>query len=180
MNNLKITTRAVLFLLIITSLASLLSAEPTGPYSINESVGETRGTNSPYELQADAGNVTALYIDGTTVTKSWQGYYGNISGTIVLDDNGNYSMFDWSLASPQGEIYASNGSSITWAKIKCINYTANMTLENINLSIIESMFGMNSWDPDGVNETFNATYTDATGFYVGNVQINNDDGCPLT
>jgi hypothetical protein len=175
--------KAVLFLIILVSFASFLFAEPTGPNMINESPAQSRGTNSPYTLNAEAGNITALSVDATTVTKSWQGYYGNITGAITLDNTDNYTMYDWSQASPQGEIYASNSSSVTWSKIKCLNFTAphlGTGAEGINLSALETMYGMNSWDPDGVNETFKYTYSDASGFYVGSVTINIDDQCPLT
>jgi hypothetical protein len=178
-----VLTKGILFLLIMVSFASFLLAEPTGPNVINESPSESRGTNSPYTLNAEAGNITALSVDATTVTKSWQGYYGNITGSITLDNSDNYTMYDWSQTNPEGEIYASNSSTVTWANIKCVNFSATLNgtgAEGMNLTSLETMYGMNGWDPDGINETFKYIYTDASGFYVGSVTINTDDRCPLT
>ncbi|MBW2974607.1 hypothetical protein KY366_02720 [Candidatus Woesearchaeota archaeon] len=175
--------KAALFLVILIMFTSFLFAVPSGPSSINESTAQTRGAAPPVQLNAEAGNITAINIVSTSATRSWQGYYGNITGAITLDDASNYTMYDWVLSSPQGEIYASNSSSVTWIKVKCVNYTAPTTgngSEMINLSVLESMFGMNSDDVDGVDETFNATYSDAAGFYVGDVHINVNDSCPMT
>jgi hypothetical protein len=183
LNNSTLIAKGMLFLLIIISFASFLFAEPTGPNQINESPAQSRGTNSPYTLNAEAGNISALSVDATTVTQSWQGYYGNITGAITLDNTENYTMYDWAQANPQGEIYASNSSTVTWASIKCVNFTApnqGAGSEGVNLSSLEATYGMNSWDPDGINETFKYTYVDASGFYVGSVTINTDDRCPLT
>ncbi|MBI3027276.1 hypothetical protein HYY70_04115 [Candidatus Woesearchaeota archaeon] len=49
----------------------------------------------------------------------------------------------------------------------------------INGSQIELNFGINATDRDGLNETFNDTYTDATGFRVGSTTIDVADGCSL-
>jgi len=175
----KRTLLLTLFVALIIIYASFLIAEPLGTSSITVGSAGTRGANGAGQVQAYAGNLTALVIDATTVTLSWQGYYGNISGTVLLDDASNYTMYDWSVASPQGEVYAANSSVVTWTNIKCVNFTFNGSVD-LNLTEINSMFSMNSWDADGINKTFNKTYTDADGFYVGTVQINTADSCPMT
>ena len=50
---------------------------------------------------------------------------------------------------------------------------------NINGSQIELNFGINTTDKDGLNETFNDTYTSSTGFRVGAITIDVNDGCSL-
>ena len=71
--------------------------------------------------------MTEINIFGYSPTQSWQGYFGNISGTVQLADSGDNVMYNWSLASPQGEIYASTSNSINWANVQCFNYTASAT-----------------------------------------------------
>ena len=181
MTQTKMLKRLLLFFvftLLIIFYASFLIAEPLGPSSVTAGTPQSRGSNAAYQVKAYAGNLTQLVIDGTTVTNSWQGYYGNISGTITLDDASNFTMYDWSVASPQGEVYAANFTTVTWANIKCVNFTSNGSAD-INRTELEDMFGMNRWDPDGMNRTFNRTYSDSTGFYVGSIQINSADSCPM-
>ncbi len=115
---------------------------------------------------AVAGNVTELNIFGYTITQSWQGYFGNVTGTIQLADGGDNVMYNWSLASPNGEIYASTNDSILWGNIQCFNFTATGTYDDdsaqrgntsyygMNLTQLESSYNIDSDDADGVNETF--------------------------
>ncbi len=169
----------VLFSLVILGSAIVYAASssvPTSPDSITETSSGRWGGTSSISLEAEAGNVTELLISHRQGTESWQGYYGNITGTITLDDANNNSMFDWTIPTPTGEIYASNGSSVTWANIMCVNFTTDK--DAFNETILERGFGINSTDLDGFSETFNNTYTNATGFEVGSVQINTDDSCP--
>jgi hypothetical protein len=184
------------FALILTSLFILIvftgvvSASPQGPanFSVISSGRNSMSTSAPM-VQAKAGNITAIVMDATRITQAWQGYYGNISGTIVLDDGFNFTMFDWSLPSPSGEVYSSNGSNVDWTKIYCLNTSGlrnqsgsreNDIFYNANSTQIELDFGVNNTDTDGLNETFNDTYIDPIGFRVGEITIDIEDGCSLS
>lgn len=167
------------------------ATEPTGPESVTRGTDERLNTsNWPAQtVQAIAGNLTVLTITATSQTQTWQGYYGNISGTITLDDTNNFTMYDWALTEPQGEIYAANKSSVNWTGIKCFNYTSNVSKRSgsndyFNLTDLERMYGLNSDDVDGVDETFNSSGSLNGGtvhsrFYVGTVYIGNGT-CPAT
>ena len=125
-------------------------------------------------IEAEAGNVSELHINTSTVTRGWQGYYGNITGTIVLDDALNNSMYSWELLDPEGEIYASNSSTLTWTD-------GNMICGNITHIIAkESAYGFNGGfgqDVDGINETFSLTTHPA--FTVANNTFAEDE-CDFT
>lgn len=186
-NRLKIMLTQI-FLISLVAF-NIANAVPQGPNQINiTSSGRNAANTAPISLDAKAGNVTALVIDATKVTESWQGYYGNITGTIILDDADNYTLYEWSIPHPKGEVYASNGSGVEWTEIYCINVTQNGTnplrpggvASNINGTQIELNFGINLTDADGLDETFNDTYTNTTGFKVGAITINNEDGCSST
>ena len=138
----------ILIFSVILILSTFAIAEPNG---VNVSPGaSTRGgaTNPGNDTNAMAGNVSELTITGFTTTQSWQGYFGNVSGTIQLANNANYVLYNWSLASPKGEIYASNASTLAWAGIQCYD-------EANNLTEFENMFSIGVGDADGLNETFN-------------------------
>ena len=115
-----------------------------------------------------------------------------------MDDANNVTFYDWVLPDPTGEIYASNDSGVVWSKIYCMNLSSLRTTGGIgstesgiiaystNMSAIEARYGINNTDfnsttndLDGLNETFNDTYVDVTGFMVGNVEINVLDGCSM-
>lgn len=138
-----------------------------------------------------AGNVTEIDIYGYSPTQTWQGYFGNVSGTVQLADFNDNVMYNWSLASPEGEVYASENGSIDWTNIQCFNFTAtgtqvsdgsatrgNTSLDGMNLAQIEALYNITWDDVDGVNETFSLAGTHESGegfkhdmFYTNNLQF---------
>ena len=124
---------------------------------------ETAQGPDPESIPAQAGNVTELNIFGYTTTQSWQGYFGNVTGTIQLADASDNIMYNWSLASPEGEIYATVSNSVDWSGIECFNFTANGT-------DLEASFNITPSDVDGVNETF--SYNNGHDlFYTNHVEF---------
>jgi len=153
---------AVMLLLIVTLGAAVALAEPIGPDTINATAKGRRADTPPQNVSALAGNVTELSISATAVTDVWQGYFGNISGTIVLDDANNKSMYAWQDFSPLGKVYAVRTSnSVSWAGIACANIT--------NIEADETALNIGATEKDGINETFNAT--SSADFYVGTKHI---------
>lgn len=129
---------------------------------------ETAPADPADHENAYAGNVTSVDITGYTTTQSWQGFFGNVSGVIELTDINNNTMYNWTLASPQGEVYAStNETGIMWTHIQCFNFTATGTYDGnewgnggltnqngTNITQLEDRYGIKWDDVDGVNETF--------------------------
>jgi len=158
------------FLLIVVlflSSLSLVIADPSGATTVTQeasSNGPSAGTAANHS--AIAGNVTEITIYGDSITQSWQGYYGNVSGAIRLANAAGNPMYNWSLASPQGEVFASTASSITWANIQCFNWTENGTA-------LETAYNIND-SADGVNETF-STGNNHDAFSVGTISFDADD-----
>lgn len=171
---------------IIAVLAGLVIAgEPFGasvtPGVPNRTVKDAPGNDS----LAFAGNITYLAIYGLSITQSWQGYFGNVTGVIALQDSDDNIMYNWTLANPKGEVLASRNSSIVWPQIQCFNLTAlgdgsasgtygATNLGGTNLSLLEIEYNISSEDVDGVNETFMFWPTLAEGhekFFVNNFQF---------
>ncbi len=128
--------------------------------------GRYNGQTTGYGISAVAGNVTALTIQNFQATQFWQGYYGNITGEIKLDDASNNTLFSWSLANPVGEIYAVNNSgTVQWGNITCVNLTsaANTTdtIGKINRTTIQSAYNLTDQDFDNLSSTFNQSYSAA-------------------
>jgi hypothetical protein len=72
-------------------------------------------------IVAEAGNVTWLAITSLQKTKSWQGFVGNMTGGLVLDDVTNDTMYSWNLSNLSGQLYASQNCSIDWTAISIQN-----------------------------------------------------------
>lgn len=158
----RIYTFLLVAILAVSSFGFVLAA-PNGAGTVTQeasSSGPAAGT--PANHSAIAGNVTELTISGNSITQSWQGYYGNVSGAIRLADASGNPMYNWSLATPSGEVFASTASSITWASIDCFNWTADGPALETSFNIDDSA--------DGINETFSDASLHAA-FVVGSTNF---------
>ena len=138
----------VILVIALFSAGLVFAAIPFGA-DIVENITTRAPPDAPELHNANAGNVTYLTLFGYSVTQSWQGYYGNVSGTIQLADNNDKVLYNWSLANPEGEVYATqNGTGqVNWGNVACFDLATNH-------EALEVWFNISSSDPDGVNETF--------------------------
>jgi hypothetical protein len=114
-----------------------------------------------------------MNLNGNTITNTWQGYFGNVTGKIVLGNSNNNTFYDWNAASPHGEIFATRTSSTpTWTSIRCANVT-NILAEDTYLGANQTA------DVDSVNNTF-LNSSSFNQFYVGSVNINTSQNCFAT
>ena len=174
----------VLLLIIAAALcATFILADPEGPDSITRGASTTKATQAGQQVEAQAGNVTPLTIHVNQKTNRWQGYYGNITGNITLQDASGNAMYNWEQSSPNGEIYVVNSSTIpVWNNVFCFNFTNNKSnggtqVQSFNGTDLEGSLGMTADSSDGVDETFNRTY--AGSFQIGSRTINGQSGCSL-
>ena len=145
-------------------------AVPTGPTNTNLISSGRFPLAGGSNLSAVAGNVTEVDFQSNAVTSTWQGYYGNVSGSIKLGDSNNNTLYDWTAASPSGEIYATRASATpAWASVVCAS-TAQVNTEDVALGVNAAL------DSDAANRTFLNT-TLFNQFYVGNVNINTTQDC---
>jgi len=157
---------SVFVLLFVLSFSSLvLSVAPNGA-NIVAGTNQTAPADDPTGNEAYAGNLTELTITGYSTTQTWQGYFGNVTGTIQLADSNNSVMYNWSLANPSGEVYASTSDSIAWSSIACYNVVTD-TLG------LEAAYTIGANEADGLNETFATQNHDE--FYTNNVHFTADD-----
>jgi len=122
-------------------------------------------------IYAKAKNVTELVINTQTVTKTWQGYYGNVAGNVTLSDANSNSIYAWEFVSPNGEIYATRSPSVDWENVRCANLS-ELQAEN-------SVLDVNDTAGDSVTNTF-GNGSSFNKFYTGNVQINSSQNCYAT
>jgi hypothetical protein len=119
-----------LFILIHTTD---IHAAPTGP-TIVFIANETKQPASAAIINTSGGSITTVYLNATTQNLRWKAYVGNITGTLTLDDANDNTLFDWTIAQINGEIYATRFSgTINWSGVNCSNST-HISLENIALN----------------------------------------------
>ncbi|MBU1959559.1 hypothetical protein KJ680_14245, partial [bacterium] len=149
----------------LLKIVAAYPTEPIGPHllTVQKSTRLLNTSYGPKTTWAEAGNITELSINATSATKSWQGYYGNISGKLTLDDSTNNTLYDWTDLEPRGEIFASINSSVNWPTIRCFNFSGpdsggqvgtNWTSTGINATSENNRTGLTDMDSDAINNTF--------------------------
>ncbi len=147
------TTRKTLALVGLMVLGVLMAltaiAAPESPSELTATAGRHTGLPGVQSVDAYAGNATELNFDHESITKGWQGYYGNITGDIVLDNSDNQTLYAWPLT-PSGQIYAAwNASTPTWNSLECLNHA--------NASVEAAIFNTLTSYSDNFTNTFNVT-----------------------
>jgi hypothetical protein len=132
-------------------MAASVAADPNAPSALTAIQTSSRNLSNQaaQTIGAQGGNVTEMNIQALTVTQSWQGYYGNISGSITLQDATNSTFYNWTMANFNGRVFATRSSSVAWTTVNCTNAT-NRTNE-------ETYLGQTAGDGDSVTNTFNLT-----------------------
>jgi len=173
------------------SLGFVSGVTPNGA-SVTEDNSTTASADTAGQEEAIAGNVSELTISAYSTTQTWQGYFGNVSGAIQLTDASDNVLYNWSLASPSGEVYSSANETISWVNIQCFNFTAEggfsdesgnggtTNLDGTNLTTIETQYGLSTTSSDGVDETFTLSGAGThDAFYTANQQFSEGE-CPST
>jgi hypothetical protein len=189
-----------LILMLSTANQAIDAAYPEGPtITINNRTRRTMGDSTAGN--ASAGNVTQMTFQGSGVTQTWQGYYGNLTGQIRLDNAANQAMYTWRLPYPSGEIYVSEIQTVNWTSnnLRCYHFHNEPSAAGAYLDIWEyemnstappyAGLGLNVQSVDGVDETF-TNQSNAPGysnFYTGTKFWNGTGGlsagspaCPRT
>ena len=92
-----------------------------------------------------------------------------MTGTYVLEDASNYSIYEWNVTTIAGEVYATRTSStIDWANVECANIT------HVNDEMTEMHHNRTNTPGDALNDTFDDDANDHWGFYAGSTQITAD------
>jgi len=153
----------LLVLMLGLTLFSNVVAIPVGPSILYNST--SNATPKPAAAITTAGGTfTTLVLNTTGQTYRWKAYVGNVSGKLTLADATNKSIFDWSVTSVTGEVYATrSNSAIDWTTVSCAD-SALINNEDIFMN-------MSLASPDTINKTFNNTIHKS--FYVGTTKIQN-------
>jgi hypothetical protein len=152
-----------------------VSLEPTQPSSMTYQGNSTVGGQSGLTQSHQRGYIHYVNIDESAPTQSWKAYVGNITGEYALQDASGNAIYDWTIATVTGELYATkeapsggsgyfDGGIPDWTAIQCANST--MITEE------EAQFNHTTADEDSYSNTFlNGNNFNLTSFYAGEQQV---------
>jgi hypothetical protein len=174
---------AVFALGILAIAFPIVNAQPTGADPTELGTGRFPAAAAGSH-EALAGNVTTLNLAGESITRTWQGYHGNVTGNIVLGDADGNKLYNWAEVNPRGQVFASTNETVQWAYAQCFNYTAAGTFASdtanaggtsqfgLNLTQLHAMFNVQAIDADSVDRTFNTTGSGGHPlFYLGSLEF---------
>lgn len=174
-------------LLLVAFMALLISAM-FATAEVGNATDVSRGDSVRYSLgatgsvqQAWAGNVTGFKMNATSITQRWQGFYGNITGDIVLGDGSNNLFYEWGNANPTGEILAANHTGPDWSSIYCVNWSSSPSDRRYNEQTLNSFIGYTTdserANQDAINGTFNQTFLSSVT--IGSVTFTSSNNCSM-
>ena len=158
----------LLSLLFLTSVSAfVVLAIPEGVDTVTIVDSQQRPGGGQVPVQAEGGNITIANIISKRRTTTWQGFAGNISASLTLDDTSNDTFYNWNVTNITGEIYASRNNSVAFATIKPVFADPCTTDEDLT--------GLTP-TPDRTSRTF-FFGQNTVNFTVGNVEINASSAC---
>ncbi len=153
----------ILFALVIPISFGGIPANPNMTYNYTETVSPKPAAY----LTTTGGTFTTLVLNISAQDYKWKAYVGNATGKLALQDQTNYSIYDWRLSTISGNVFVSRNNSIDWSNISCANRTL---IENE-----DTYLNLNSSRSDSINMTFNSSQHKR--FYAASKLITNST-CP--
>ena len=145
----------------------VLAADPVYPDDISYGDNETKNATDALTVNVSGGVIANFNLSATIQNPRWKAFVGQVVGSFTLDDSAGSTIYDWTLATVTGRVYATRKTTaVTWASIGCA--TTN-DLENENTALTRS----------NVDDNITATFSDTTHdtFNVGSNPIGQDT-CP--
>ena len=110
----KLIIIPVILMLAIVSV-SMVTAAPGGATNSTAGASSASTGTSSTDIDIEGGNVTFVNIVSNQATTNWAGFYGNVSGGLVLSDSSANSFFEWTITSWTGAVvYATNNTVSDW------------------------------------------------------------------
>jgi hypothetical protein len=155
--------------ILVLGNSTKIDAEST---KVNSTV---NGTISP------GGYVFILRLTSEQKNTRWKGYVGNVSGTLTLDDADDQTLFQWTLSTVSGEVYATRASGlVNWSGINCTwiadgkrNSSEGYESSNRTPEHNENKFFSHTNADDNITATFE--YTNHSSMTIGSRVIAKDD-----
>ncbi|MEM4194959.1 MAG: hypothetical protein QXY05_01490 [Candidatus Anstonellales archaeon] len=135
------------FLVLLVLAGVLLAIQPAEGWTVGQTGKYTQVANANYTTEG--GNVTEINLTGNISTEKWAGFWGNVSGRIVLAPGINQPMFfTWAWNSANGgEVCAvAAPSGFDWSAIQAVAAAA-----------IDAVWGFAGTDTDSAANTLSTS-----------------------
>ena len=104
----------ILMMAVLVLSFSMVLAAPSGA-STTTGASTTGTATSSTTVNADGGNVTYVDVSSNVITSRWAGFYGNVSGSLLLSDASSHNFYQWSISSMTGAVvYAADAAVSDW------------------------------------------------------------------
>jgi hypothetical protein len=164
-NEVKIFLVGLIF--VILSMSLIFAADPVYPDQVDFGNNETKAATSSLSVNVSGGYVSNFNLTANVQNQRWKAFVGQVIGQFTLDDSGGSTIYDWTLSTVTGRVYATRKSAaVTWTGIDCAS-VAQMEAENTALSLTN------------IDDNITATFDDTThaAFPVGPESITGNS-CP--
>ncbi len=104
-------------LILVMTLLVLHQSTAQSGATVTEGTPETAVEGTAGNTTAEGGNITEINLSADSQTIHWQGFWGQVTGAIALEDASGNTMYNWSMGTMSGNVYISN-ESITWADLE--------------------------------------------------------------
>ncbi|NCN87213.1 hypothetical protein GW932_05250 [archaeon] len=157
----KIHVKKGFLLLVVASLflfsISFALSAPTGIDGLDSNFNKTKSAASAQMVNISGGYIASFNLTADVQNPRWKAFVGQVIGSFSLSDGEGSTIYDWTLATVTGRVYATRKvAAPNWGSIACAT-TANLETENANMN------------HDKIFDNITATFDDATHgiFYVG-------------
>ncbi len=100
-------------------------------------------------ITAQGGNTTIITLDLSQESNIWQGFYGHVTGGILLSNADQESFYDWGVVDASGEVLATRQIISDWSNINCTN--------QIEIYLEEERLNIANKSSEGINDTYKNT-----------------------
>lgn len=130
----------LLYAIVLLATVATAFALPDGA-NANAGTPQTKTANAADSVVAEGGNITTVNLNGESQTNVWQGFYGNVSGNLTLQDASGDVMYNWTLLTAEGEVYASRNSTIDFTTVAGVEVcTVDETLTGTGTDRVNNTF----------------------------------------
>ncbi len=152
------------FSLILLNIASATPVGPTITVYDNSSKPASIGTKINSSINgtiSPGGYIFTISLDGRQQNTRWKAFVGNVTGTFALDDADSYTMYEWSVTTVSGEVYATRSKgTINWSGINCTWVAEGVENATVANRIVEEHenHNLSHTNPDdNITSTFSST-----------------------
>lgn len=97
----------------VLTFSMVVAAPVGGDATAGASTTGTSTTTTTVDI--DGGNVTYVDVNSDVITSRWAGFFGNVSGSLLLSDSSANNFYQWTVSSMTGAVvYAANDTISDW------------------------------------------------------------------